>query len=136
MPTMASMTVKKFDGVTDIIYDQLTPSGGDGVPAVWRQDTGALATLPNMMRASLQLFTKNNGKGNARQSNFLYRMPFAVLDTTTGLYTSPAAFQASGIVTLPSNMPVTVSNEASYQFCHLMAHLLVKQQFASGYAAR
>jgi hypothetical protein len=51
MPTMASITVKKADGTTDIVYDALAASGGDNSPAAWRQDTGAVAPLPEIGRA-------------------------------------------------------------------------------------
>lgn len=57
MPTMANLTVKKYDGVTDIVYDALSASGGDGSPAVWRQDTGAVAALPVGLRKAFKLWT-------------------------------------------------------------------------------
>lgn len=65
MPTMANITVKKFDGTTDIVFDALSGSGGDGSPAVWRQDTGAAAGLPVGLRKSFKLWTTWNGPKTA-----------------------------------------------------------------------
>ena len=57
MPSMASITVKKYDGTTDIVFDALSASGGDNSPAVWRQDTGATAGLPVGLRSLFRLGT-------------------------------------------------------------------------------
>lgn len=35
MPQMANITIKKADGTTDVIYNQLSPSSGDKTSAVW-----------------------------------------------------------------------------------------------------
>lgn len=78
MPSMASITVKKFDGTTDIVYDALSASGGDSSPAVWRQDTGAAAGLPVGLRNLFKLLTKWNGPKTARQMTFEYVAPYAV----------------------------------------------------------
>lgn len=134
MPTMASITVKKFDGTTDIVYDALSASGGDSSPAVWRQDTGAAAGLPVGLRNLFKLLTKWNGPKTARQMTFEYVAPYAVQDSTTTLYSAKDRIVISGIATMPQGVPATAINEAVYQAMNLLASTLVKQSGAAGYA--
>jgi len=134
MPTMASITVKKFDGVTDIIYDNLAASGGDSSPAVWRQDTGSATALPVGLRNTLKLATMWNGPKTARQVKFSFAAPYAVQDSTTTLYQAKDRVVFEGIMTVPQAIPANNINEACYQFLNLMAATLVKQAVASGYA--
>lgn len=135
MPSMASITVKKFDGTTDIVYDALSASGGDLSPAVWRQDTGAAAGLPVGLRPTLKLLTKWNGPKTARVADVEYVYPYATQDTTTTLYSAKdrAVFR-NGAWTLPQGMPASVLNEAAYQFGNLMGSSLIKASMAAGYA--
>ncbi len=134
MPTMASITIKKFDGVTDIVFDQLTGSGGEGIPAVWRQDTGNTAGLPVGMRSQLSLATKWNGPRTARQALFNIAFPYATQDSTTTLYSAKDRVVVSGVVTLPQGIPASWLNEAAYQGGNLLASVLLKQALAAGYA--
>lgn len=135
MPTMASITVKKADGTTDIIYDALSGSGGDGSPAVWRQDTGAPAAQPVGLRKILKLWSLWNGPKTARQVKFNFVAPHVLLDTTKSAYSSKDRVVIDGIVTVPQNIPATDINEAVYQATNLLAAALIKQSIAAGYAA-
>jgi hypothetical protein len=131
---MASITVKKFDGTTDIVYDALSASGGDNSPAVWRQDTGAAAGLPVGLRAILKLWTLWNGPKTARQMKINFVAPYAVQDSTTTLYSAKDRVVFDGIITLPQAIPADNLNEAVYQVMNLLAATLVKQSGAAGYA--
>jgi hypothetical protein len=130
---MASITVKKFDGTTDIVYDALSASGGDGSPAVWRQDTGAAAALPVGLRQTLKLWSTWNGPKTARQMKFNFVFPYAVQDSTTTLYSAKDRMVFDGIITMPQGIPAATLNEI-YQLCNLLAATLVKQAVAAGYA--
>jgi hypothetical protein len=134
MPTMASITVKKFDGTTNIVYDALSGSGGDSSPAVWRQDTGATAGRPVGLRNIFKLLTKWNGPKTARQSTFEFVAPYAVQDSTTTLYSAKDRVVISGIATVPQGIPATEINEAVYQAFNLLTDTLIKQSAAAGYA--
>lgn len=134
MPTMASMTVKKFDGTTDIVYDALSASGGDGSPAVWRQDTGEVAAKPVGLRKLFKLWTTWNGPKTARQMKFNFVLPYAVQDSTTTVYSAKDRVVIDGIVTVPQSIPSTEINEAVAQGLNLLAHSLVKSSGQSGYA--
>lgn len=134
MPSMASITVKKFDGTTDIVYDALSGSGGDGSPAVWRQDTGVASAIPNGLRKFFKLLTKWNGPKTARQMTFEYVAPYTVQDSTTTLYSAKDRVVITGIVTLPQACPADHINEGVYQGLNLLAASLVKSAGAAGYA--
>lgn len=134
MPGMASITVKKFDGTTDIVYDALASSGGDASPAVWRQDTGAAVGLPVGLRPSLKVWTTWNGPKTARQLRFNFAAPYATQNTTTTLFSAKDRVVLDGIMTVPQEIPIANINEAVYQALNLMAASLVKQSASSGYA--
>ncbi|DAD51506.1 coat protein [ssRNA phage Gephyllon.4_15] len=134
MPAMASIVVKKFDGVTDITFDSVAGSGGDGSPAVWRQDTGANAALPVGLRSLFKLWSVSNGPKTARQTKFNFVSPYAVQDSTTTRYSASDRVVIDGIMTVPQAIPAGNINEAIYQACNLLASTLVKQAAAAGYA--
>jgi len=134
MAAIASITVKKFDGTTDIIYDAIGGAGGDSQPAVWRQDTGVSASLPLGLRTLFTLMSKYNGPRSARQCESMYTMPYAVQDSTTTKWTATDRVQIKTFATLPLNVPASVVNEAVYQHGNLLASTLVKSSVASGYA--
>lgn len=131
---MASITVKKFDGTTDIVYDAISASGGDTSPAIWRQDTGAAAGLPVGLRSIFKMFQAWNGPKTARVIRSMLRFPYAVQDSTTTLYSAKDSIAVDVTVTVPQSVPATQINEATYQAMNLCAALLVKQSLAAGYA--
>lgn len=134
MPAMASITVKKYDGTTDIVYDAISGAGNDGAPAVWRQDTGASATLPIGMRALLWMKSLWNGPKTARKLPFRFEYPYAVQDTTTTKWSVSDRVVMEGTIIVPQNVPLSVIQEGVYQGGNLLASALVKSAGVSGYA--
>lgn len=133
MPAMASITVKKADGTTDIVYDALS-GGVDGQPATWRQDTGAVATLPIGLRATAALKTLWNGVKTARKGHFNYSRPYAVQNTTTSLWSSTDALKIEVNVTMPQGMPNADLAEGIHQGLNLAASTLMKSSLVAGYS--
>lgn len=133
MPSMASITVKKADGTTDITYDALAASGGESSPAVWRQDTGAAAGLPVGLRSTFKMSSKWNGPKTARHVSFEAAMPYAVQDSTTTLYSAKDRVVFTANFTLPQAIPASALNEVA-QVLNLMAASLVKSSVQAGYA--
>lgn len=134
MPSMASITVKKNDGTTDIVFDALSAAAGDGSPAVWRQDTGNTAGLPVGLRSLFKLWTQWNGPKTARQMRFNLVFPYAVQDSTTTLFSAKDRVVYEGIVTIPQAIPATQINEAVAQGLNLLASALVKSAGQAGYS--
>lgn len=134
MPAALNIIVKKADNVTDITYDLLAASGGDSSPAVYRQDTGAVAALPVGLRANLKLWTQWNGPKTARQMKFTFVYPYATLDTTTGLYTAKDRVLIEGICVVPQSIPANIIGEAVTQGLNALAHGQPKSAGIAGYA--
>nr|UUW21419.1 MAG: hypothetical protein [Sanya fiers-like virus 52] len=134
MPGMTSLTTKKADNTTDITYDALSASGGDGSPAVWRQDTGAAAGLPVGLRAMFKAWTQWNGPKTARQMKLNFVMPYAVQDSTTTLYSAKDRVVFDAVITIPQGIPASVINEAVAQCFNLCGTSLIKSSGQAGYA--
>lgn len=132
MPNQANLTVKKNDGTTDIVYNAVSPSSGDSVAAVWRQDTGN--TAPPGMRPRLNLKFRDNGPRTARvlESKFVY--PYTYVDSTTGQTKSTDLVLFGSNGTLPQHIPQTVVDEAVSQYFGLMNHPDVRTTVKTGFA--
>lgn len=105
MPQIANITVKKNNGTTDIVFDALSGSGSDSAPAVWRQDTGNTAGLPYGLRSALKFLTNWNGRKTARRETLTFTAPYAVLDSTTGLYSAKDQVIVELSVVAPQAIP-------------------------------
>jgi len=129
MPTMAAITVKKFDGTTDIIYGILTQSAGDGTWAKWRQDTGN--TNPPLARPMLMHRVVESAKG-VRRVDLVYVYPYFYTDTTTSqvVVSDKAVTFKNGTLTVPQGIPSTFIQEASAQFSNLMGSAHIKAGLA------
>lgn len=125
MPSMASITVKKNDGTTDIVYDVLSPSAGDGTWAKWRQDTGN--TAPFSCRPMLLHRVTESGKG-IRRVDLMYEYPYSYTDTTTSqVVLSPLRVTfKNGVWTVPQGLPSATILEAASQFSNLCGHATIK----------
>lgn len=131
MPSQANITVKKYDGTTDVIYNAINPAGGDGQVAMWRNQTvgSAPAHYP-----TLEVKSKWNGQKTARRTDWIYVYPQIATDSTTGLVTvvNKAIWILSAVV--PMGMPLADTNEAAAQFGNIMADASVKTICRSGFA--
>lgn len=134
MPAMASLTVKKADTTTDIVYDALAGSPGDGTPAYWRQDTGATAGLPVGHRPFFKFGSKWNGNKTARQMTFEFVYPYALLNSTTNEYTVKDRCVMTGIMTTPAAIPIGYINEFVHQGLNLLSQTLIKASASAGFA--
>lgn len=135
MAAIASITVKKYDGTTDIIFDALVGAGGDSSPALWRQDSGNAAGLPSGLRSFLRLGSSWNGPKTARQMRFNIAFPYATQDSTTTLYAAKDRVVWDGIVTIPAAIPLAWVQEAIAQGTNLIANGSVfRPSMIAGYA--
>jgi len=131
---MASLTVKKADGTTDIVFDALAPAGADGQKAQWRQDTGAAAGLPTGHRATLTMSTVWNGNNTARRGVLEFKRPYAVLNSTTNRYESVSRTVGRLEMTLPSDIPPSEQNEAVSQFINCLDHATIVSALQAGFS--
>ncbi len=134
MPSMASITVKKADTTTDIVYDAVSAASGSE-PAVWRQDTNAPAGLPVGLRPTFEMSSKWNGPKTARVMNIKFIYPYAIQSTDTTAYTSKDRVVINGgNITAPQGIPSSVLDEAMAQYTNLVDSALVLSALKAGYA--
>lgn len=132
MPSAANMSVFMADGTTSITYDLLTPAGGDGSPARWRQDTGQPTDVPSGARPSFQISTTDNGPKTARKVHAKYVYPSAIEDAN-GQWSvkDRALFEFTAVI--PNAIPPVVLAEL-VQGLRLLATDPVKSAITGGYA--
>lgn len=131
MANQANITVKKADGTTDIVYSALTPSAGDSIPAVWRNED---ASKPAGGRAVAQILTKWNGPRTARRVEFDYSYPVTYVDTTTGLTKIAHRIPMTVSCVVPQEVPDSIVSEAIHQAGNLLVSVLVRDAFKTGFA--
>jgi hypothetical protein len=129
---MADIVVKKADDTTNVTYNALSPSSGDTVPSVWRQE--AMATQPNL-KATCSLRASWNGPRDARRIQMDFMYPFTATDSTTGLTSVVARIPIQVTATVPQLVTDTVISEAVAQCGNLLDAALIQSCFKAGYAA-
>lgn len=132
MPALADITVKKNDGTTDITFTGVTPSSGDGSPAVWKSQSIGSA---NSHQPEFRLTSReaNNGSKRALRSTFVY--PQIATNTTTSLTSVVNRAMAATDWTLPKEMTAADVNEFVSQYANLLAATLTKSCVKAGYSA-
>ncbi len=131
MPTATSITVKKYDGTTDIVWTLLASSGGDNSPAVWRSETAA-GTVGQ--RPTFKISARDNGPKTARRVDFSGAFPSVYTNSSTGQTEVRGTIPFTASFAVPSNLSSTDMNEAAAQLTNLIAYSLSKDSIRLGYA--
>lgn len=128
MPSMANITVQNA-AAANVIYVSKVPSAGDRSPAVWTQDA---ANSIAGFRPKFDVVTRTNGNKNGRiiEGNFSFPVTATVNGVMTLLGTVPLRFSG----TLPTNLDVSVVNDAFVQFGNLLSSALIRAAANEGYA--
>lgn len=131
MPTAANITVKKYDGTTDIVWTSISASGGDKSPAVWRSDT---ATGTNGQKPSFLLSARPNQDGSVRRVDISAKFPSVYTNSSTGQTEVRSTMTFSGSFAVPQNITATDINEFGAQIPNLIASALIKSCVEAGFA--
>lgn len=131
MPTAASITVKKADGTTDIVWNLVGAAGGDKTPAVWRQTStvGTVGQRPTMTETS-----KSNADGTVRRLDLKVSFPSVYTDTSSSLSLIRSTMNATLSVAVPQDVADADLNEFAAQAMNLFSSSLVKSSIVAGYA--
>lgn len=131
MPQMANITVKKYDGTTDVTYTAVIASAGDKTSAKWENATvgGTRAARP-----TFQLRAESNGAGTARRVHGIFVWPITVTDSVTGQIKVTGNMNASVNCLVPQNQTEAEIKEQCAQFANVLASALIKQSMIDGYA--
>lgn len=125
MPQLANITVKKFDGTTDITFTAVNPAGGQDAPAILRSNTVGSAISH---RPEIRVSVKNAGARDRVVGTFKY--PQIATNSTTGVTTVIQTVDGKFEFSVDKGTDQTVVNEASAQFTNLAASALIKQTLA------
>jgi len=129
MSSIANLTVKKFDGTTDIVFTALVPSSGDKTPAVWRCESVGSAAAH---KPTLRMQAQPNGAGNARWVKTEFAYPVTATNSTTGVTSVIGKVSLNASAVLPTDIPDATIREAVAQSVNLLKALLA--DIANGYA--
>lgn len=132
MPAISNITVKKYDGTTDVTYVPVASASSDGVPAEYQLQTGfpVPATRP-----SLSISTRSNTKKTSRRLVAAYKWPLFSLDTS-GRPVLNGSVNGEFSIVLPQDVDPLVVREAHQQFAKLIASLPMRDSMDTGMAPR
>lgn len=130
MAQQANITVKKFDGVTDVIYTALQPASG-GNPAEWRAPT--LGTAP-AHQPTLRIKSSKNRAGTVCRVEGVLVYPEIVTASDGSKSVANKAIMSFSSST-PQGMATASLQEAVYQAMNVWASAHVKTQALEGFAA-
>lgn len=133
MPIMANITVKAADNTTNVVYTGKSPSAGDTVPAIWRNETVGSAS---QHMPEFRLAFRDSPNGQERRGRATYVYPQIATDTTTTLTSVVNKAMAGADFTIPKGMKNADINEFAAQFGNLFASALIKACVAEGYSAQ
>jgi hypothetical protein len=130
MTQQTNITVKKYDGTTDVVYSAVLPAAG-GNAAVWRAPTlgTAMAHQPE-----LRIKSSKNKAGTVQRVEGVMVYPEVVTAADGSKTVSNRALGGFYFVN-PGNMALTAVQEAAAQFLNLCASTHVKTQAIEGFAA-
>lgn len=132
MPTLSNITVKKYDGTTDVIYVAVAAASADGVPAEYQNQTGfpVPATRP-----TLAVSTRSNAKKSSRRLVAAYKWPLTYTEPSGKLVINGSVNGEFSMV-LPQDVDPLVVREAHQQFAKLIASIPLKDSMDTGMAPR
>lgn len=132
MPTMANITAKNAAN-TDVTFEVVTPSGGDGSPAIWQLTAAGDA---ESFRPRATMIARRSANRASRKVLASLTVPYVVTDTNTGLNRVVSVIDIrNGEMTVPSNVPDSVVANAVAYWSSLMGSTLWKSCFTARYAA-
>lgn len=130
MTQQTNITVKKYDGTTDVVYSAVLPAAG-GNPAVWRAPTLGTAVAH---QPELRIRSSKNKAGTVSRLEGVMVYP-EIATAADGTKTVPNKAIVTFAVTNPTGMAIAAVQEAMTQAMNLCASAHVKTQAIEGFAA-
>lgn len=131
MPNLANITIKKADGTTDVVYTAVAGAAGDGIPAIFRNNTVGM-TLAE--RPTVLVKAAYNGPKTARRLRGDFSWP--TVSDIGGERKITGRMSGDFSVLIPQNQDPAVIKEQAFQFANLVASALFKASMEEGYAPR
>lgn len=132
MPQISNITAKNAAG-SNVIFNAMQPSSGDGVAAIWQAT--ALSSVPSLRpRLEIAAMRSMGAKPGRRIKSGLY-VPFSYTDTNTGLQLQHSVMPMFVDVTLPAGVTQIFFDDAAAYFGSIWDSSQVKSIISSGYSA-
>jgi len=131
MATAADITIKKYDGTTDIVWSLLAASGGDKSPAFWRSET---ATGTQGQRPVFSMSARPNTAGTVRRVDFSVNFPSVYTNSSTGQTEVRSMMTFTGSFAVPQNVAAADVNEFAGQVTHLLGTTVTQVAVRTGFA--
>jgi hypothetical protein len=128
MPQAVDIVINNAAAVAKT-FTLLAPAAGDGGYANWRLKEG---TISSVFPAIAVLARAN---GSARKANIKFRIPSSYTEAVTGLTKVGSAFDVNVDVTVPSDFPESLKNDAVAYLGNLFNNALIKAVYRDGYPA-
>lgn len=129
MPQMANITVKKNDGVTDVVYTAIVASAGDKTSALWELTA---ASAVRAFRPQYSVKSEWNGAKTGRRVRDTYTYP--VVQAVNGVDTVVGRINIEGSGFDPTNVDDAAIAEAVSQYANLRKSTLMLDTFKSGFS--
>jgi hypothetical protein len=131
MSAAVDLTVKKYDGTTDIVWTVVSASGGDKAPAVWRSKTapGTVGQQP-----TIQFKARSNADGSVRLCDILGIYPSTYTNSATGQTEVRSTPVLTVSFAMPQNVVIADLREFVYQTINLLGTATFKASILDGYA--
>lgn len=131
MPQATNITVKNAANA-DVVFNVVTPSGGDNTPAIWELTAAGTSSLS---RPRAEMLSRPNADKSARKVISTLAVPYVVTDSVTGLQKVAAnVVFRNGEMTAPRAVPDTLIADAVAYWAGLVSSTLWKDSLKSGYA--
>lgn len=130
MPSMAAITVKKNDGVTDQIWTSVQASGGDKSPAIWRNQSVGVA--PSFM-PEMRMTSRPNADGTVRRLEGTIDWKQSALGSDNITRKVNVGYFKFEVV-VPQGMLTSDLNEFASQASNLIGSTLMKSSIKDGFA--
>jgi len=131
LATATDLTVKKYDGTTDITYSLIAASGGDKSAALWRSSS-ALGTVGQ--KPWFSVIARPNQKGDVRRVDISGSYPSVYTNSTTGQTEVRSTMSFTASFAVPQNVVSADIGEFGKQMVNLMATSLISGSIISGFA--
>jgi len=129
MPQISDLTVKKADGLTDIVFNGVVPSAGDKSPAIFKAlDVGANSAS----RPELRVSSSSNRARTTRVVEATFVFP--TVQTVGGASTVAHRTLFEVRATIPTGAPDDDVEEAVAEAVNLLGTALMRSCFTTGYA--
>lgn len=130
MTTIASITVKKADGTTNIVWSAVAGSAGTSA-ALWRSTT-ATGTVGQQPWYSLS--SRSNGDNTVRRIDGKISFPSVYTETSTSLTKVLSTMNLTFSAAVPLDVSAIDLSEFAAQATNLMVDAMTRGSITSGYA--